>query len=149
VIGVNSAIATVRGSDEQSGNIGLGFAIPIDQARRTAQQLIATGKASYPVIGATVDMTFEGGARVSAVSTGSPAAKAGLRVGDVITSINSQSVDSAEVLIVAIRTHQPGRASGSCTSVAEKPPGEPHLGATDRLSFTGTAGRVTLTRQAV
>ena len=44
VIGVNSAIATVRGSSEQSGNIGLGFAIPIDQARRTAQQLIATGR---------------------------------------------------------------------------------------------------------
>ena len=110
VIGVNSAIATVRGSEEQSGNIGLGFAIPIDQARRTAQQLIATGKASYPVIGASVDMTFEGGARVSAVSAGSPAAKAGLRVGDVITSINSQTVDSAEVLIVAIRTHQPGES---------------------------------------
>ncbi|HET6989341.1 MAG TPA: trypsin-like peptidase domain-containing protein [Kribbella sp.] len=111
VIGVNSAIATVRGAVEgQSGNIGLGFAIPIDQARRTAQQLIATGKASYPVIGASVDMTFEGGARVSSVSAGSPAAKAGLRVGDVITSINSQTVDSAEVLIVAIRTHQPGES---------------------------------------
>jgi len=109
VIGVNSAIATVRGATEdQSGNIGLGFAIPIDQARRTAQQLIATGKASYPVIGASVDMTFEGGARVSAVTAGSPAAKAALRVGDVITSINSQTVDSADVLIVAIRTHQPG-----------------------------------------
>ncbi|WP_241996253.1 S1C family serine protease [Kribbella antiqua] len=109
VIGVNSAIATVRGSEEgQSGNIGLGFAIPIDQARRTAQQLIATGKASYPVIGAEVDMQFEGGARVSKVTTGSPAARAGIRIGDVITSIDSQQVDSAEALIVAIRTHQPG-----------------------------------------
>ena len=111
VIGVNSAIATVRGAEEgQSGNIGLGFAIPIDQARRTAQQLIANGVASYPVIGASVDMQFEGGARVSAVNAGSPAARAGMRVGDVITSINNQTVDSAEALIVAIRTHQPGES---------------------------------------
>ncbi|MGW1343624.1 trypsin-like peptidase domain-containing protein [Kribbella sp. NPDC002412] len=109
VIGVNSAIATVRGS-EQSGNIGLGFAIPIDQARRTAQQLIATGKASYPVIGAQVDMQFEGGARVSRVEPASPALRAGLRVGDVITSINNLAVASAEELIVAIRTHQPGES---------------------------------------
>ncbi|GAA1588484.1 hypothetical protein GCM10009742_38660 [Kribbella karoonensis] len=111
VIGINSAIATVAGAGEgQSGSIGLGFAIPIDQARRTAQQIIATGQASYPVIGASVDMTFEGGGRVSAVTPRSPAAKAGLRVGDVITAINNQTVDSAEVLIVAIRTHQPGEA---------------------------------------
>jgi putative serine protease PepD len=110
VIGVNSAIATVRGSSEQSGNIGLGFAIPIDQARRTAQQLIATGTATYPVIGAEVDLQFEGGARVSKVTPASPALRAGLRVGDVITSIDSQLVTSAEALIVAIRTHQPGES---------------------------------------
>jgi len=110
VIGVNSAIATVRGSSEQSGNIGLGFAIPIDQARRTAQQLIATGTATYPVIGAEVDMQFEGGARVSTVTPASPALRAGLRVGDVITSIDAQPVTSAEALIVAIRTHQPGES---------------------------------------
>jgi putative serine protease PepD len=111
VIGINSAIATVRGATEgTSGNIGLGFAIPIDQARRTAQQLIESGKASYPVIGAEVDMQFEGGARVSKVTVGSPAQRAGLRVGDVITQINSQAVDTAEALIVAIRTHQPGES---------------------------------------
>jgi putative serine protease PepD len=111
VIGVNSAIATVPGAGQgQSGSIGLGFAIPIDQARRTAQQLIANGKASYPVIGASVDMQFEGGGRVSAVTVKSPAARAGLQVGDVITAINNEPVDSAEVLIVAIRTHQPGEA---------------------------------------
>ncbi|HEU4948163.1 MAG TPA: trypsin-like peptidase domain-containing protein [Kribbella sp.] len=111
VIGVNSAIATVRGAEPgSSGNIGLGFAIPIDQARRTAQQLIASGKASYPVIGANVDMQFQGGARISEVTTGSPAQRAGLRTGDVITSINGQTVDTAEALIVAIRTHQPGES---------------------------------------
>ncbi|TWD73253.1 putative serine protease PepD [Kribbella amoyensis] len=110
VIGVNSAIATVRGAEEgSSGNIGLGFAIPIDQARRTAQQLIADGKASYPVIGANVDLRFEGeGARVGEVNPGSPAQRAGLRTGDVVTKINNKLVDSAEALIVSIRTHRPG-----------------------------------------
>lgn len=109
VIGVNSAIATVRGAEPgSSGNIGLGFAIPIDQARRTAQQLIASGHASYPVIGANVDMQFEGGARVSEILPKSAAQRAGLRTGDVITQINGQPVDTAEALIVAIRTHQPG-----------------------------------------
>jgi putative serine protease PepD len=111
VIGINSAIAAVRGAEPgSSGNIGLGFAIPIDQARRTAQQLIESGKASYPVIGASVDMQFEGGARVREVSTASPAQRAGLRTGDVITSINNQTVDTAEALIVAIRTHRPGES---------------------------------------
>ncbi len=109
VIGINSAIATVRGAEEgQSGSIGLGFAIPIDQARRTAQQLIESGKAFYPVIGANVDMNFEGGARVTDVTAASPASRVGLRTGDVITKINNQTVDSAEALIVAIRTHRPG-----------------------------------------
>ncbi len=109
VIGVNSAIATVRGEDQGSGgNIGLGFAIPIDQARRTAEQLIATGKASYPVIGANVDPEFEGGARIREVLPGSPALRAGVKQGDVVTTIDGQLVDSAEALIVAIRAHKPG-----------------------------------------
>jgi len=110
VIGVNSAIATVSGQSEseQSGNIGLGFAIPIDQARRTAEQLIATGKASYPVIGANLDMRYEGGAKISEVNSGSPAQSAGVRADDVVTSIDGQKVTSAEALIVAIRTHRPG-----------------------------------------
>jgi putative serine protease PepD len=109
VIGINSAIATVRGAtDGTSGNIGLGFAIPIDQARRTAQQLIESGKAFYPVIGANVDPQFEPGARVKDVTAGSPAQRAGLRTGDVITKVDNQAVDNAETLIVAIRTHRPG-----------------------------------------
>jgi putative serine protease PepD len=109
VIGVNSAIATVRGAGQsRSGNIGLGFAIPIDQARQTAQQLIATGKASYPIIGANVDLRYEGGARISEVNSDSPAQRAGIQPGDVITSIEGQTVTSAEALIVAIRTHRPG-----------------------------------------
>ena len=109
VIGVNSAIATVRGAEQgTSGSIGLGFAIPIDQARRTAEQLISTGKASYPVIGANVDMTFEGGAKISTITAGSPAQRAGIKTGDIVTSIANQKVDSAEGLIVAIRARRPG-----------------------------------------
>ena len=130
---MNSAIATVRGAQEgQSGNIGLGFAIPIDQARRTAQQLIATGKATYPVIGANVDMQFEGGARVSTVDAGSPASRAGLRVGDVVTEINNQPVDTAEALIVAIRTHQPGESVRLGTT-SGKPAGRPREASGDAV----------------
>jgi putative serine protease PepD len=57
-----------------------------------------------------VDLQFEGGARISTVSAGGPAARAGLRVGDVVTEINNEPVDTAEALIVAIRTHQPGES---------------------------------------
>ena len=83
------------GSGDGSGNIGVGFAIPSNQARRTADQLIATGKASHPVIGAMLDTTYEGeGARIATaarggndpVTKGGPADKAGLKAGDVILS---------------------------------------------------------------
>ena len=69
VIAVNSAIARVPGSGAlgaQSGNIGLGFAIPSQQARRTVEQLIQTGKAVHPVIGVLLDRSYTGeGVRVS------------------------------------------------------------------------------------
>ncbi|MEY3074643.1 MAG: hypothetical protein RJB25_280, partial [Bacteroidota bacterium] len=90
VIGVNSAIATLGSSsiNSQSGSIGLGFAIPINQARKTAEQLIKNGKATYPVVGVSVDMQYAGdGARIAdtsnAILPGGPAAKAGLRAGDL------------------------------------------------------------------
>lgn len=71
VIGVNSAIATLGSSSlsSQSGSIGLGFAIPINQARKTAEQLIKNGKATYPVVGVSVDMQYAGdGARIADTS---------------------------------------------------------------------------------
>jgi putative serine protease PepD len=114
VIGVNSAIATLGSSvGSQTGSIGLGFAIPINQARKTAEQLIKSGKATYPVIGVSVDMSFTGtGALISkksgAILAGGPAAKAGLKAGDVITSIDGKTVNTAEELIVAIRSHDVG-----------------------------------------
>ena len=114
VIGVNSAIASLGSAlGSQSGSIGLGFAIPINQARKTADQLIRDGKATYPVIGVSVDMNYSGGGALiaetsSAILAGGPAAKAGLRPGDLITESDGLKINSPEELIVEIRTHNVG-----------------------------------------
>jgi putative serine protease PepD len=119
VIGVNSAIATLGTQiGGESGNIGVGFAIPINQARRTFEQLIAKGEAQFPIMGASLDAEFKGpGARIptQAAPDGSPplvshgpAEQAGLRPGDVITAIDGTNVEDSAGLIVAIRSHRPG-----------------------------------------
>lgn len=114
VIGVNSAIASLGSSfGSQSGSIGLGFAIPINQARKTADQLIKNGKATYPVMGISVDMNYSGGGALianspSAVLVGGPAATAGLKSGDIITDIDGHPIGSPEELIVAIRAQSVG-----------------------------------------
>ncbi|MEU2429532.1 trypsin-like peptidase domain-containing protein [Streptomyces sp. NPDC007861] len=123
VIGINSAIraadtgAGPDGGGGQAGSIGLGFAIPINQGKRVAEELINTGKATHPVIGVSLDMKYTGdGARVGekgrddtpSVTAGGPAAKAGIRSGDVITKVDGQRVHSGEELIVKIRAHRPG-----------------------------------------
>ena len=115
VIGVNSAIASLGSSaagGAQSGNIGVGFAIPVDQAKVIAGQLIKTGHASHAVLGVSVtDVTTAGGsgqALLRAVSAGGPAAKAGLAAGDTITAVGATPVTTTESLIATVRTHQPG-----------------------------------------
>ena len=114
VIGINSAIARVPGTGGTTGgSIGLGFAIPSDQARRTADQLIATGKATHPVIGVSLDNTFSGdGAQVSsasdAITAGGPAAKAGVQPGDVITGFEGKRIRTPDQLIVSIRSRAVG-----------------------------------------
>ncbi|MEU9645960.1 trypsin-like peptidase domain-containing protein [Streptomyces sp. NPDC048188] len=121
-IGINSAIRSAdSGSADsdggQAGSIGLGFAIPINQGKRVAEELINTGKAAHPVIGVTLDMGYTGdGARVGAkggdggpaVTGGGPGAKAGIEPGDVITAVDGQRVHSGEELIVKTRAHRPG-----------------------------------------
>jgi putative serine protease PepD len=111
VVGVNSAIATTGSSGSgEAGNIGVGFAIPIDQVKITADQILRTGQARYPVIGATVNTgaTTDSGARILGVKSSSPAADAGLRTGDVVTAVAGEPVADGIALIVAIRAHQPG-----------------------------------------
>jgi putative serine protease PepD len=109
VVGVNSAIATTGGAIGQSGNIGVGFAIPIEQVRITAGQILATGQARYPVIGANVDTRAgSSGAQVVGVPSGSPAADGGLRKGDVVTQVDGKPITDGISLIVAIRSHRPG-----------------------------------------
>jgi putative serine protease PepD len=111
VIGVNSAIATVGGSSNasQSGNIGVGFSIPMDQVVHTVEQIIATGHAVYPIIGAKVDTNPNlGGARIDEVTGGSPADDAGIKSGDLVKEINGQPVADGVELIVKIRSFEPG-----------------------------------------
>jgi putative serine protease PepD len=110
VIGVNSAIATLGANEDgAAGSIGVGFSIPIDQVSRTVEDIIETGEAHYPVIGAEVSvLQGTSGARIQKVAKGSPAARAGLREGDVVTAIDDLAVADGVQLIVAIRSYEPG-----------------------------------------
>ena len=112
VVGVNSAIATTGGAVQgDAGNIGVGFAIPIEQVRVTADQILRTGEARYPVIGAKVVTGGEGsdkGAEISEVLPDTPAEQAGLEEGDVVTELDGLRVTDGIALIVAIRSHRPG-----------------------------------------
>jgi putative serine protease PepD len=108
VIGVNSAIATLgSGLGGQSGSIGLGFAIPIDTAKRIADEIIRTGSAETPGIGVSVEDTDQG-ATVAEVSPSGPADQAGVEAGDVITEVDGQPVGDTTELIVAIRDNAVG-----------------------------------------
>ncbi|MFJ5947016.1 S1C family serine protease [Streptomyces noursei] len=123
VIGINSAIQSagngggMGGESGQSGSIGLGFAIPIDQAKRVADDLIRTGQPVYPQIGVQVGMRESGdGATIAQtgnngsepVTPGGPADKAGLKPGDTITKLDDTVIDSGPTLISEIWQHRPG-----------------------------------------
>ena len=119
VIGINTAIASLGGgggAGAQGGSIGVGFAIPIDEARSVAEELIRTGRATHPAIGVEA-LTVTGGegaggdsagARVQNLVAGGPAQAAGIRPGDLIVKVDKAAVASVDELIVEIRRHKIG-----------------------------------------
>ncbi|MES9609832.1 trypsin-like peptidase domain-containing protein [Actinomadura sp. NPDC048032] len=121
VIGINTAIATLGGQslggEQQSGSIGLGFAIPINQGKRIAEEIIRTGVVKQAKLGVLPDPRYqEGGARImqqpvngqDPVTKGGPADKAGLKPGDVITKVDDKPIEDATDLIAQIRSRAPG-----------------------------------------
>jgi putative serine protease PepD len=116
VVGINSAIASLGSGSGQSGSIGVGFSIPIDQARWIAKQLTDSGQATHAQLGVSVrdaqgsgSTAASAGAYLAVVTTGGSAQSAGLRAGDVVTKVGDRRVDGADALIAAIRSHRPGQ----------------------------------------
>ncbi len=108
-VGVNSAIATLGSTFGASGSIGLGFSIPFNQAKRIADELIATGKSTKPFLGVSFDPAYTGpGLRINNITPDSAAEKAGLTVGTIVRSINGFKVNDAVTAIVRIRSKAPG-----------------------------------------
>ncbi|MFT7025263.1 MAG: putative serine protease PepD [Rhodococcus sp. (in: high G+C Gram-positive bacteria)] len=111
LIGINTAIASLGGSSSgaQSGSIGLGFAIPVDQAKRIADELATTGQATQAMIGVQVPSQDDAnGATVVEVTEGGPAEAAGIPQGAVITKVDDRVIESGDALIAAVRSHVPG-----------------------------------------
>ena len=110
IVGINSAIATTgSGFGGQSGSIGLGFAIPINQARKTADQLIKNGSSTYPIMGVSLDIRYSGiGAKIpdeaGSVTPNGPAERAGIKPGDVIIEIAGKAVNTADEAIIKVRS---------------------------------------------
>jgi putative serine protease PepD len=111
VVGINSAIATIGGQGPgtggQPGSIGLGFAIPTDEAQPIAQQLAQTGRASHAQLGVKVQ-DGDQGAQLVEIIAGGPAANAGLQAGDLVTRVGDRQIDDADALVAAVRSHRPG-----------------------------------------
>ncbi|HEV7195133.1 MAG TPA: trypsin-like peptidase domain-containing protein [Pedococcus sp.] len=116
LVGINSSIASLGSSGtSQSGSIGIGFAIPVNEVKSIAAQLIATGSAQHAFLGVTLrdgtatdGASQRAGAEVTSVSAGTPAANAGLRKGDVVIGVNSDLVDSSLALVANIRERAVG-----------------------------------------
>jgi putative serine protease PepD len=116
VIGINSAIASTATQGAQAGSVGLGFAIPSNQVRRTVEEIIATGTATFPVVGVMLDPSNQGeGVLVATevdgqpgVVPGGPADEAGIKGGDIITAIDGRTITRGDDLVVAIRAKAPG-----------------------------------------
>lgn len=120
IIGVNSAIASLSAGGT-SGSIGLGFSIPIKEAKGVIDELILAGKSTRPVLGVFFDPTFTGaGAKILRLSPGDPAEKAGIPAGSVITSIGGIKIADQVGAIVKIPSYAPGT---TVTLIVELPTG--------------------------
>jgi S1-C subfamily serine protease len=110
MIGINAATASLGSTSGQSGSIGLGFAIPMNQALRIMNEIIDTGKATRPVLGVFFDQSFASGkgAKISSLTPNDGAQKAGIPVGAIITSIDGVRITDYVSAIVRIRSHAPG-----------------------------------------
>ena len=120
IVGVNSAIATLS-SGGTSGSIGLGFAIPINEAKRVIDEIIATGKSTRPVLGVFFDNSYTaGGARILSLSPNEGAERAGMIIGAIIRSIEGVRIANSDAAIVRIRTFAPG---ATVSVIADLPTG--------------------------
>ncbi len=129
IVGVNSAIATVGSAAATAGNIGLGFSIPFNQAKRITDELIATGKSTKPLVGISFDNNYTGlGARVAGITAGKAAERAGMSVGLIVKTIDGFKINDLVTAIVRIRSHAPG---DQVVIVAELP-----TGGTKTFTFT-------------
>ncbi|WP_093605501.1 S1C family serine protease [Lentzea waywayandensis] len=107
VVGINSAIYSPSQGQGQAGSVGIGFAIPMDQARRTIDEIVKSGKPKQTVLGVKVEST-EQGAKISEITGGGAAEKAGLKAGDVITKFGDRRIDESDTLVAAVRSKAPG-----------------------------------------
>ena len=140
LIGINSSIASMSAATQgQSGNIGIGFAIPVNEVRSVSKQILDSGKVRHPFLGIAgkAGVVRDGNAqRAAAVITdvtgGSPAARAGLRSGDAIVAVDGMTVDSWIGLVAHVRernvgqkvtltTIRDGQRSDVTATLAEKP----------------------------
>jgi len=109
VIGVNSVIKSVVEDGRAAGNIGIAFAIPINQAIRIASEIIDTGRARRTVVGANFAAQDGGsGVRITTVDDAGPAAAAGMQVGDVVLRLDGHNVEAPGDVIALVRRYQPG-----------------------------------------
>ncbi|HVV23787.1 MAG TPA: trypsin-like peptidase domain-containing protein [Pseudonocardiaceae bacterium] len=120
VIGINSAIYSPQSSNSQSqgGNVGIGFAIPINQAKRTADEIVRTGFATQTLLGVKVEdntptqggqpSILPNGALITQVTAGGPADKAGLKAGSVVVKADGRQVTSSDGLVAAVHAAAPG-----------------------------------------
>ncbi len=132
LIGMNSVIASLSSGGE-AGSIGLGFAIPSNFAKRVADELMASGEASHPMLGVQVAARPDiDGALIADVEEGGPAAQAGLSVGDVVTRLNDRIIDSSDALIAAVRSQGYGETVTLTVS-------QPDSGQTRQVEVTLTA----------